>query len=106
MPEEDVHLELDVSGDGDMEAKIACILCHRTQVAPDWPYHRVPRHVTARILGREFYVRAHPAVADGENRHRRLLRGTGLSSPDKRTAEHTMACSAVFAYSTVLAYSE
>ena len=66
VPEDEVHLELDVSGAGDMEAKIACILCHRTQVAPDWPYHRVPRQVTARILGREFYVRAHPAVADGE----------------------------------------
>ena len=66
VPEDEVHLELDVSANGDMEAKIACILCHRTQVAPDWPYHRVPRHVTARILGREFYVRAHPNVADGE----------------------------------------
>ena len=66
VPEKDVHLELDVSGNGDMEAKIACILCHRTQVAPDWPYHRVPRPVTTRILGREFYVRAHPTVADGE----------------------------------------
>ena len=66
VPEDEVHLELDVSGAGDMEAKIACILCHRTQVAHDWPYHRVPRQVTARILGREFYVRAHPAVADGE----------------------------------------
>ena len=75
VPEEELHLELDVSGDGDMEAKIACILCHRTQVAPDWPYHRVPRHVTARILGREFYVRAHPPVADGETSRRGLLRG-------------------------------
>jgi LmbE family N-acetylglucosaminyl deacetylase len=66
VPEEELHLEMDVSGEGDMEAKMACILCHRTQVAPDWPYHRVPRHVTARILGREFYVRAHPPVPKGE----------------------------------------
>ena len=66
VPVDEVHLELDVSADGDMEAKIACILCHRTQVAPDWPYHRVPRHVTARILGREFYVRAHPPVPADE----------------------------------------
>ncbi len=66
VPDEEMHLELDVSGDGDMEAKISCILCHRTQVAPDWPYHRVPRQVTARILGREFYVRAHPPVTEGE----------------------------------------
>ena len=67
VPEDEVHLELDVAGAGDMEAKIACILCHRTQVAPDWPYHRVPRNVTARILGREFYVRAHPPVPTGES---------------------------------------
>ena len=66
VPEDEVHLEMDVAGAGDMEAKIACILCHRTQVAPDWPYHRVPRQVAARILGREFYVRAHPEVADSE----------------------------------------
>ena len=66
VPEDEVHLELDVAGNGDMEAKIACILCHRTQVAPDWPYHRVPRQVTARILGREFYVQAHPEVPTGE----------------------------------------
>ncbi len=66
VPEDELHLELDVSSNGDLEAKIACILCHRTQVAPDWPYHRVPRPVTARILGREFYVRAHPPVAGDE----------------------------------------
>ena len=66
VPERDIHLELDVSGDGVLEAKMACILCHRTQVAPSWPYHRVPREVTARILGREFYVRAYPRVGDGE----------------------------------------
>ena len=37
VPPENIHLELDVSDD--LEAKMACILCHRTQVAPDWPYH-------------------------------------------------------------------
>ena len=66
VPEDEIHLELDVSGDGVMETKMACILCHRTQVAPDWPYHRVPRQVAARILGREFYVRAHPPVPPGQ----------------------------------------
>ena len=66
VPENEMHLELDVSGDGDLEAKMACILCHRTQVAPGWPYHRVPRRVTAHILGREFYIRAHPPVSPGE----------------------------------------
>lgn len=63
-PVEEIHLELDV--DGQLEAKMACILCHRTQVAADWPYHRVPREVTASILGREFYIRAFPAVQPGE----------------------------------------
>ncbi len=63
-PEEEIHLVLDV--DGHLEAKMACILCHRTQVAADWPYHRVPREVTASILGREFYIQAFPAVQPGE----------------------------------------
>ena len=63
-PVEDIHLELDV--DGHLEAKMACILCHRTQVAADWPYHRVPREVTASILGREFYIRAFPPVQVSE----------------------------------------
>ena len=66
VPEDDIHLELDISGDSVMETKMACILCHRTQVAPDWPYHRVPREATARILGREFYVRAHPPLPPGQ----------------------------------------
>ena len=63
-PEEDIHLEMNV--DGHLEAKMACILCHRTQVAADWPYRRVPREVTASILGREFYIRAFPPVRPGE----------------------------------------
>ena len=62
-PVEEIHLELDV--DSQLEAKMACILCHRTQVAPDWPYHRVPREVSASILGREYYIRAHPPVPPG-----------------------------------------
>ena len=63
-PVEEIHLELDV--DGQLEAKMACILCHRTQVAADWPYHRIPRRVTAAILGKEQYIRAFPPVAEGE----------------------------------------
>jgi LmbE family N-acetylglucosaminyl deacetylase len=63
-PNEEIHLELDVSDH--LETKMACILSHRTQVAPDWPYHRVPRAVSVKILGREFYIRARPAVADDE----------------------------------------
>ena len=64
VPPEEIHLELDV--DDHLEAKMACILCHRTQVGPDWPYHRVPREVSASILGREYYIRAFPPVQPGE----------------------------------------
>ena len=63
-PPEDIHLTLDLSAQ--LETKMACIMCHRTQVAPDWPYHRVPRDVAAWILGREYYIRAQPDVAPGE----------------------------------------
>ena len=63
-PAEEIHLELDVSHQ--LETKMACIICHRTQVAPDWPYHRVPRELAAWVLGREFYIRARPDVANSE----------------------------------------
>ena len=63
-PLEEIHLELDLSAQ--LETKMACIMCHRTQVAPDWPYHRVPREVAAWVLGREYYIRAVPEVASGE----------------------------------------
>ena len=63
-PPEEIHLELDVSDH--LETKMACIICHRTQVAPDWPYHQVPREVAAWVLGREFYIRARPDVASTE----------------------------------------
>ena len=63
-PSEEIHLDLDVSNH--LENKMACILCHRTQVAADWPYHRVPREVAAAILGKEYYIRAFPPVAGGE----------------------------------------
>ena len=64
VPPEDIHLNLDVSDH--LETKMACIICHRTQVAPSWPYHRVPRDVAAWVLGREYYIRARPQVASGE----------------------------------------
>jgi len=63
-PRSDIHLELDLSAQ--LETKMACIMCHRTQVAPDWPYHRVPRDVAAWVLGREYYIRVQPSVAPGE----------------------------------------
>ena len=63
VPREEIHLELDLSDQ--LETKMACIMCHRTQVAPNWPYHRVPRAVAAWVLGREYYIRALPEVAPG-----------------------------------------
>ena len=63
-PPEEIHLEMAV--DGHLEVKMGCILSHRTQVAADWPYDRVPRETAAAILGREFYIRAWPPVTPGE----------------------------------------
>jgi len=64
VPAEQIHLELDVSPH--LEAKMACIQCHQSQVALDWPYRRVPRGVAAAILGREHYIRAWPPVGAAE----------------------------------------
>ena len=63
-PREEIHLELDLSDQ--LETKMACIMCHRTQVSSNWPYHRVPREVAAWVLGREYYIRALPEVAPGD----------------------------------------
>ena len=63
-PPEDIHLEMDVSEQLDL--KMGCILSHRTQVAPDWPYDRVPREAAKMILGREYYIRGWPEVSEGE----------------------------------------
>lgn len=64
VPPKDIHLDLDVSDH--LETKMACIICHRTQVAPSWPYHRVPREIANWVIGREYYIRARPEVASGE----------------------------------------
>ena len=64
VPIEEIHLEMRL--DEQLETKMACILCHRTQVAADWPYHRVPREVAMTVLGREFYIREFPSVQPGE----------------------------------------
>ena len=65
VPPEEIHLELDVSEH--LDAKLACIVCHRTQTATDWPYYTVPREVTAHNLGREWYMRGWPPVPPGES---------------------------------------
>ncbi|MDE2781057.1 MAG: PIG-L family deacetylase [Chloroflexota bacterium] len=64
-PPESIHLEMDVASQ--MEVKMGCILSHRTQVAPDWPYDRVPREAANLILGREYYIRGWPLVKSGES---------------------------------------
>ena len=63
-PPEELHLDMDVGAH--LERKMACILCHRTQVGPEWPYHRVPRDAAAAILGHEHYIRAHPPLIGKE----------------------------------------
>ncbi len=63
-PPETIDLELDVSSH--LEVKMGCILSHRTQVAPDWPYDRVPREAANLILGREYYIRGWPPVVAEE----------------------------------------
>jgi len=63
-PPEEIHLTLDLSEH--METKMACIISHRTQVAPSWPYHRVPREIAEWVIGREYYIRARPDVSAGD----------------------------------------
>ena len=75
---EEIHLEMDVSDQ--LETKMACILCHRTQVTPDWPYDKVPRAVAASILGREHYIRAWPPVHPGQQVPADFFSGLSLAS--------------------------
>ena len=63
-PAKEINLQMDI--DFHLERKMACILCHRTQVAADWPYHRVSREVALTVLGREYYIQALPKLAPGE----------------------------------------
>ena len=60
-----IQLEMDVSSE--LDAKMSCIQCHKTQVAPNWPYSKVSRGVAEDILGVEHYIRAWPEVADTEH---------------------------------------
>ena len=79
-PLEEIHLEMDLTDQ--LETKMACIRCHRTQMAPDWPYDKVPRDVAAAILGREYYIRARPPVQAGEQVSADFFHGLGLTSGD------------------------
>ncbi len=60
----EIHLEVDVSDQ--LDEKMGSILCHKSQVAPNWPYNKVPRSVAADILGREHYIRAWPELKNEE----------------------------------------
>ena len=60
----EIHVEVDVSDP--IEEKMGSILCHKSQVAPNWPYNQVPRSVAADILGREHYIRAWPQFTNEE----------------------------------------
>ena len=64
IPAEDIHVEMDTSAQ--VERKVRCLLCHRTQMSPDRPYHSLPMAVVADIIGREHFTRAYPPVAPGE----------------------------------------
>lgn len=64
IPPEHMHVTLDVTLH--VEKKMASMLCHRTQIAPDdWPYGRVPRDVVVDLLGKEYLLRGHPLTPAG-----------------------------------------
>jgi LmbE family N-acetylglucosaminyl deacetylase len=58
-----MHVLLDVSPY--VEQKLASMRCHRTQITPDWTFEHVPWDVTLALLGQEYLIQAHPAVAVG-----------------------------------------
>jgi LmbE family N-acetylglucosaminyl deacetylase len=70
-----IQLEMDVSSQ--LDAKMACIQCHKTQVAPNWPYNKVPRAVSEDILGVEHYIRAWPELAKNERLSDNFFEGIG-----------------------------
>ena len=59
-----VHLEMDVSDS--IERKVNCLLCHRTQMSPERPYHKLPGDVLADVIGREHFIRGYPPVTSKE----------------------------------------
>ena len=61
---EDIHLEMDVVPQ--LDRKVRCLLCHRTQMSPERPYSTLSTEVLAEIIGREYFVRGYPPVPSGE----------------------------------------
>ncbi|HEY7494368.1 MAG TPA: PIG-L deacetylase family protein [Candidatus Tectomicrobia bacterium] len=64
IPPEHIHVTLDVSSH--VEKKVASMLCHRTQIAPDdWPYRRLPQDVAVALLGTEYLLCGYPPTPAG-----------------------------------------
>ncbi len=59
-----VHVEMDVSDS--IERKLNCLLCHRTQMSSERPYHKLPGGVLADVIGREHFIRGYPPVPSKE----------------------------------------
>jgi LmbE family N-acetylglucosaminyl deacetylase len=78
VPPDDIHFELDVSDY--VERKKASFRCHFTQLSPDSPYWKAPPDVVAAILGREYYMRAHPPVEPGALVPSNFFAGIGPSA--------------------------
>jgi LmbE family N-acetylglucosaminyl deacetylase len=58
---ERIHVTLDVSSH--VEKKLASMLCHRTQIAPDdWPHRRVSPDVAIALLGTEYLLCGYPPM--------------------------------------------
>jgi LmbE family N-acetylglucosaminyl deacetylase len=57
------------------ETKLAAIFAHRTQIAPDHPYTKVPKEMMLEFLGRECFVLAHSHVGAAGGREDDLFRG-------------------------------
>ena len=47
------------------ELKMRAMLAHRTQITPEDPFMRAPEDLRRSFFGREYFVRAHPALANG-----------------------------------------
>jgi N-acetyl-1-D-myo-inositol-2-amino-2-deoxy-alpha-D-glucopyranoside deacetylase/mycothiol S-conjugate amidase len=52
-----------------LSRKTAALLCHRTQVSPDWWFFRVPSELFAAQFGREFFVRVASHVPVNGSEH-------------------------------------
>ena len=78
VPQEQIHIEVDVSPH--IEKKVTCLICHRSQMSPQRPYHKLPNDVVADIIGREHFVRAYPPVGPDERVPPDFFQG--ISVPD------------------------